>query len=76
MQVSFKFIFPQGTIPEDTFRQWTSISKQSLEKWEYEYEWTNGILLRQELVRIDKYQISVIIFLGESHHSSKRALYH
>ncbi|KAI1725149.1 hypothetical protein Ddc_06437 [Ditylenchus destructor] len=52
MQISFKFNFPHGTVSDHKFRHWTSIAKDSLQHWEYEYEWINGILLRNELVKV------------------------
>ncbi|KAI1715705.1 hypothetical protein DdX_08029 [Ditylenchus destructor] len=52
MQISFKFNFPPGTVSDHKFRHWTSIAKDSLPHWEYEYEWINGILLRNELVKV------------------------
>ncbi|KAF7634875.1 hypothetical protein Mgra_00005767 [Meloidogyne graminicola] len=52
VQVTFKFIFPKGTIPEWLFRDWISMAKDQVE-WNYKYEWNNGVLLRaDELVKI------------------------
>uniref|UniRef100_A0AC34Q6Q4 Uncharacterized protein n=1 Tax=Panagrolaimus sp. JU765 TaxID=591449 RepID=A0AC34Q6Q4_9BILA len=50
IQVSFKFTFPSGTLFESLIRELTSESK-NYRKWEYDYEWTNGILLREDLVK-------------------------
>ncbi|KAE9556122.1 hypothetical protein FO519_000610 [Halicephalobus sp. NKZ332] len=51
IQVSFKFTFPQGTIFEKLFRKLIAESR-NCRTWEYDYEWTNGILLREELIKI------------------------
>jgi hypothetical protein len=34
-------------VPEWLFREWTQMGKR-LMVWDYEYEWTNGILLRAD----------------------------
>nr|CAD2178036.1 unnamed protein product [Meloidogyne enterolobii] len=52
VQVTFKFTFPKGTIPEWIFRDWIKMAKEQVE-WNYIYEWNNGVLLRaDELVKI------------------------
>ena len=57
IQVSFKFTFPAGTLLEKIFRKLTLNSKDC-RKWEYEYEWTNGILLREDLIKITVVRIN------------------
>uniref|UniRef100_A0A914C1Z2 Uncharacterized protein n=1 Tax=Acrobeloides nanus TaxID=290746 RepID=A0A914C1Z2_9BILA len=51
IQISFKFTFPQGSFPEPAFRELTSICR-TIHSWEYEYEWTTGLFLREDLVKI------------------------
>lgn len=51
IQVSFKLTFPSGTIFEELFRKLITESKDC-RTWEYDYEWTNGILLREDLIKI------------------------
>ena len=49
MQIMFKFVFPQGTIPDPVFRDFAHSAKESFD-FEYDYEWKSGIFLRHELV--------------------------
>uniref|UniRef100_A0A7E4ULW4 Uncharacterized protein n=1 Tax=Panagrellus redivivus TaxID=6233 RepID=A0A7E4ULW4_PANRE len=51
IQVSFKFTLPPGALLEKLFREWVEKCRDC-RSWEYEYEWTNGILLREELIKV------------------------
>uniref|UniRef100_A0AC35FYW4 Uncharacterized protein n=1 Tax=Panagrolaimus sp. PS1159 TaxID=55785 RepID=A0AC35FYW4_9BILA len=57
IQVSFKLTFPAGTLLEKIFRKLTLNSKDC-RKWEYSYQWTNGILLREDLIKITVVRIN------------------
>ncbi|CAD5225589.1 unnamed protein product [Bursaphelenchus xylophilus] len=57
LQVMFKFTFPAGTMTEPLFRDMSNAAKQAFD-WEYDYEWTGGIFLRQELSKISLYRAS------------------
>ena len=47
LQVAFKFTFAAGTLPEPAFREFTAAAR-SVYEFEYEYEWTNGIVSKKK----------------------------
>ncbi|KAI6174106.1 hypothetical protein M3Y98_01154000 [Aphelenchoides besseyi] len=55
LQIMFKFTFPQGTMPDPVFRDITRSAKDAYD-FEYDYMWSSGIFLRQDLTKISVYR--------------------
>uniref|UniRef100_A0A0N4ZHL9 Tudor domain-containing protein n=1 Tax=Parastrongyloides trichosuri TaxID=131310 RepID=A0A0N4ZHL9_PARTI len=51
VQISLKYKILKGCLTEDMFRFLISSSGKSY-NWEYKYEWVNGILLREDVIKV------------------------
>uniref|UniRef100_A0AC35TZ26 Protein kinase domain-containing protein n=1 Tax=Rhabditophanes sp. KR3021 TaxID=114890 RepID=A0AC35TZ26_9BILA len=50
IQLSLKYSIPKGCLTEEMFRKMVSVAIQA-SKSEYEYEWVNGLLVREDVVK-------------------------
>uniref|UniRef100_A0A0N5BUC6 Recep_L_domain domain-containing protein n=1 Tax=Strongyloides papillosus TaxID=174720 RepID=A0A0N5BUC6_STREA len=51
VQVALKYKILKGCLAEDMFRLLISLAEKSY-NWEYKYEWINGILLREDVIKV------------------------
>ncbi|CEF60334.1 Hypothetical protein SRAE_X000207200 [Strongyloides ratti] len=51
VQISLKYKILKGCLTEDMFRFIISLAGKSY-NWEYKYEWINGILLREDVIKV------------------------
>uniref|UniRef100_A0A0K0EG99 Uncharacterized protein n=1 Tax=Strongyloides stercoralis TaxID=6248 RepID=A0A0K0EG99_STRER len=51
VQISLKYKILKGCLTEDMFRFIISLAGKSF-NWEYKYEWINGILLREDVIKV------------------------